>query len=76
MLFLSISSFVLGLDNSVIIRQRQTNERHKYTQTIFHEGCEIKEIDNYYCRGKCVSGFVLLLNGNGDSKENAAKQGK
>ena len=67
LLILSISSFVLGLDNSIIIRQRQTCERYKYTQTIFHEGCESKEIDNYYCRGKCISGFVPLLNGNGEA---------
>ena len=65
LLILSISSFVLGLDNSIFIRQRQTCERHKYTQTISHDGCESKEIDNYYCQGQCVSGFIPLLDGNG-----------
>ena len=65
MLILSISSFVLGLHNLVIIRQ--TCERYKYTQTVSQEGCESKEIDNYYCQGQCVSGFIPLLNGNGEA---------
>lgn len=64
-ILLSINSFVLGLDDSIFIRKRQTCERYKYTQTISHEGCESKEIDNYYCQGQCVSGFIPLLDGNG-----------
>lgn len=64
-LLLSMNRFVLGLDDSIFIRQRQTCERYKYTQTISHEGCESKEIDNYYCQGQCVSGFIPLLDGNG-----------
>lgn len=64
-ILLSMNSFVLGLDNSYFIRKRQTCERYKYTQTISHKGCDSKEIDNYYCKGQCVSGFIPLLNGNG-----------
>ena len=64
-ILLSINPFVLGLDDSIFIRKRQTCERYKYAQTISHEGCESKEIDNYYCQGQCVSGFIPLLDGNG-----------
>ena len=64
LILLSINSFVLGLDD-FIIRKRQTCERYKYTQTIYHKGCESKKIDNYYCQGQCVSGFIPLLDGSG-----------